>query len=79
MQHLDHFGQPLALGDCVAYPRGNQMMVGTILKLNPKLVGIKSVASKWGDCNKYSQQLIRLSGPEVTMYLLKRPTSKTTK
>lgn len=70
-QHNDFFGQPLELGDCVVYPRGNSMHVGTVSKINPKMVGIKGVA-RWGSCNKYSSELVKVSGPEVTMYLLKR-------
>jgi hypothetical protein len=70
-QHSDFFGQPLEPGDCVVYPRSNSMHVGTVSKLNPKMIGIKGVA-RWGDCNKYPSELVKVSGPEVTMYLLKR-------
>lgn len=71
IEHKDLFGQPLAVGDCVVYPRSNNMSVGTVAKLNPKMVGVKGI-ERWGDCNKYPQELVRVSGAEVTMYLLKK-------
>jgi hypothetical protein len=73
--HNDLFGQPLAVGDCVVYPRSNSMTVGTVAKLNPKMVGVKGVSNRWTDCNKYPQELVKVSGSEVTMYLLKNSNS----
>lgn len=72
IQHQDLFGQPLEVGDCVVYPRSNSMTVGTVTKINPKMVGVKGVSTRWGDCNKYPQELVKVSGAEVTMYLLKK-------
>lgn len=71
--HRDILGQPLALGDCVVYPSSNSMYVGTIVKLNPKMVKVRRVGTRttW-EQNKYPQDLARVSGPEVTMYLLSK-------
>ena len=74
-QHQDLFGQSLEIGDCVVYPRSNSMRVGTVAKLNPKMVGVKGI-ERWGDCNKYSRELVKVSGAEVTMYLLKKSATK---
>lgn len=71
-EHLDLFGQQLMIGDCVVYPRGTNMTVGTVIKLHPKMVGVKGVNSRWDDCKKYSTELVQVSGAEVTMYLLKK-------
>ena len=76
IQHSDLFGQPLEIGDCVVYPRNTNMHVGTVAKLNPKMVGVKGVGTRWGDCNKYPQELVKVSGSEVTMYLLKKSATK---
>ena len=76
IQHSDLFGQPLELGDCVVYPRSNSMTVGTVAKLNPKMVGVTSVGHSWGNCNKYPKELVKVSGAEVTMYLLRKTTTK---
>jgi hypothetical protein len=76
VQHSDLFGQPLEIGDCVVYPRSNSMTVGTVAKINPKMVGVKGVSSRWADCNKYPQELVKVSGSEVTMYLLRKATTK---
>ena len=71
VQHSDLFGQPLEIGDCVVYPRSNTMMVGTVDRHIQTLVGVKGI-ERWGDCNKYPQELVKVSGSEVTMYLLKK-------
>lgn len=69
--HRDLLGQPLSLGDAVVYPSSNTMYVGTVTKLNPKMVKVKRVGQKYSwEQNKYPQDLVRVSGPEVTMYLL---------
>ena len=71
--HTDLFGQPIEIGDCVVYPRSNQMTVGTVIKLNLKMVGVKGVTGGyWPDCNKYPSELVKVQGSEVTMYLLKK-------
>ena len=69
-EQRDILGQPLAIGDVVVFPSSNTMYVGTITKLNPKMIKVKRVGkSKW-EQNKYPSDLARVSGPEVTMYLL---------
>jgi hypothetical protein len=40
------------------------------------MVGVKGVGTRWGDCNKYPQELVKVSGSEVTMYLLKKIVAK---
>jgi len=71
--HQDILGQPLSIGDCVVYPSMNTMYVGTITKLNPKMVKVKRVGAKYHtrEQNKYPADLAKVSGAEVTMYLLK--------
>ena len=68
--HCDILGQPLAVGDAVVYPVSNSMCVGTVVKLNPIMVKVRRVGSKW-EQNKYPLDLAKVSGAEVTMYLLK--------
>lgn len=71
-EHKDILGQLLAVGDAVVFPSSNSMYVGTVTKLNPKMVKVKRVGAKtkWGEINKYPTDLAKVSGPEVTMYLL---------
>lgn len=76
-EHRDILGQPLGVGDCVVFPSSNTMYVGMITKLNPKMVKVKKVpgtkyTSEW---NKYPADLAKVSGAEVTMFLLKHQTS----
>lgn len=70
-EHRDLLGQPLSVGDCIVFPSHNTMYVGTIVKLNPKMVKIKRVGRSAWEQNKYPDDLVRVEGAEVTMYLLK--------
>lgn len=72
--HKDRLDQTLNEGDCVAYPSGNSLVIGTITKINPKMLKVTAVGAKgyWArGTNKYPEDLIKLNGEEVTMYLLK--------
>lgn len=72
--HKDRLGRELKVGDCVAYPAGNTLVIGLIKKINPKMVGVSALgkARTWSVAkNKYPMDCVRLDGPEVTMYLLK--------
>lgn len=79
LEHRDKLGQLLAIGDAVCYPSHNSLELGTVKKLNPKMVKVFEVgrgASKWyNGSNKYPGDLVKVSGPEVTMYLLKMSSS----
>ena len=71
-QHRDKLGRLLKVGDCVAYPGSNTLMIGTVKKLNPKMVGVARLGKNaWGPSNKYPSDLVLLDGPEVTMYCLR--------
>ena len=76
-EHKDILGQPLALGDCVVFPSSNNMYVGTVIKINPKMIKVKRIGAKtrYGELNKYPEDLAKVSGAEVTMYLLKNQNS----
>lgn len=72
-QHNDLLGNPIALGNCVAFPYMNGLRIGTVIKLNPKMVQVKRVGAKnaYGKYNKYPTDLVVLNSQDVTMYLLK--------
>jgi hypothetical protein len=71
-EHRDKLGRLLNVGDCVAYPSSNSLVIGIVKKLNPKMVGVSQLGkNRWGDNNKYSNDLVILDGPDVTMYLIK--------
>lgn len=72
--HLDRLGREILLDDCVAYPQSNSLQIGIVVKLNKKMVGVRPAASKYrahSNTNKYPSDLVKLDGPEVTLYLLK--------
>jgi hypothetical protein len=69
-EHRDKLGRLLKVGDFVAFPDSNSLEVGMVKKLNPKMVGVSRIKSKWTQ-NKYPEDIVCLEGPEVTIYLLK--------
>ena len=72
-RHTDIFGQELLVDDCVVYPSHNSMVVGKIIKINPKMIKVAKVGSKNArESNKYPVDIVKVHGPEVTMYLLKK-------
>lgn len=72
--HKDKLGRIIKVGDAVCYPYHNSLELGTVKKLNPKMVTVWEVGprSKWyTGAKKYPNDLIIVEGPAVTMYLLK--------
>lgn len=67
--HKDTLGKDLEVGDFVAFPQGNHLFLGTVTKLNPKMVQIKKVNRKY-TINKYSLDLVKLDIKDLTIYLL---------
>ena len=78
-EHRDKLGRMLAVGDAVCYPSHNSLGLGTVKKLNPKMIKVMEAgrsASKWyTGSNKYPGDLVKVDGPEVTMYLLRMNSS----
>ena len=74
-EHRDKLGRLLSVGDAVCYPSHNSLELGTIKKLNPKMVKVWEAgrqAGRWyTGSNKYPGDLVKVEGSEVTMYLLK--------
>lgn len=80
IEHKDKLGRLLKVGDCVAYPESNSLVIGTIKKVTPKMTMVSELGKKptWYDKTghrKYPSDLVLLEGPEVTMYLLKMNTT----
>jgi hypothetical protein len=69
--HKDKLGRELSIGDAVCYPSHNSLYIGTVVKLNPKLVGVTDVGTNWkSQVNKYSYDLVKLDGADLTFYVL---------
>jgi hypothetical protein len=77
-EHRDKLGRLLRVGDAVSYPSHNSLELGTVKKLNPKMVKVWEAGrhGKWySGNNKYPGDLVKVEGAEVTMYLLKMSAS----
>ena len=70
-EHRDKLGRLLKMGDCIAFPSGNSLMIGVVKKINPKMIGVGKLGKSSWACNKYPQDCVLLEGPDVSMYLLK--------
>lgn len=70
IEHKDILGRIIEVGDAVAMADHNALAIAIVDKINPKMVKVKRVNSTWAQ-NKYPQDLIKINGPEVTMYLLR--------
>lgn len=76
--YRDLLGAELAVGDPVALANGSRLALGKIIKFSPKMVGICYLSDYRSSYSrlkyKYSTDLVKLQGEEVTMYLLKHST-----
>jgi hypothetical protein len=69
--HRDRLGILIVLGDFVAYPDNNQLRIGSVTKLNAKMINIMDVNKRYGTTRKYPADTVKLGGSELTMYILK--------
>lgn len=70
-QHKDKLGRELSVGDAVCYPSSNTLYIGTVTKLNNKMVKVQKVGSKYtSESNKYPSDLVKIEGADVTFYVL---------
>jgi hypothetical protein len=71
--HKDKLGRDLNLNDCVVFPRSNSLVVGKVVKINPKMIGVEEVSNrKWAySGNKYPQDCVIVDSADVTMYMLR--------
>lgn len=76
IEHKDKLGRELVVGDAVAFPHHNELYVGKIAKINPKMLTITSIDIRhraWSnsDYRKYPSETVRLDDVDLTVYLLK--------
>jgi hypothetical protein len=68
--HKDILGNPIKVDDTVVYPSHNSLKIAVVKKINPKMINVVAVGSKWPD-RKYPADLLVVDDPKITMYLLK--------
>ena len=73
--HRDKLGRAIALDDFVCYPNSNNLDIGKVVKITPKMVLVSRIPDryrKWGgESRKYPCDLVLIEGKEVTMYILR--------
>ena len=75
-EHFDKLGNKIELDDVVAVAHHYGLMIARVVKLNNKMVKVREfrkTQSRWdpGEYNKYSSEMVRIPGPEATVYILK--------
>lgn len=72
--HTDIFGRKLEIGDVVAAPYWNKNLgIFSVTRMTPKLVHLRKVGAK-STKSSYPVDVVKVDGPEVTMYILKNST-----
>lgn len=75
IEHKDKLGRSLNIGDTVCYSRSNSLAFGVVKKLNPKMVKVSDVRWRGEGTNKYPFDVVKVEGPDVSVYLLKMSSS----
>lgn len=74
-EHVDILGQPLNEGCHVAMAHHNNMKIGKVIKVSPKMLRIVPLSHKgYGSTDGYlvySNQTVRLDGPDALAYILR--------
>lgn len=70
IEHRDLLDQEIKIGDLVACADHNNLLIGTVEKLNPKMIGVKFMGYR-SHKNKYPKDMIVVDGPQAMIYLLK--------
>jgi hypothetical protein len=65
----DILGTAIKVGDIVAYPDHNNMRIGTVTKINPKMINVVAIGRRVPD-RKYPTDLLVVDDPKIAMYLL---------
>lgn len=70
---LDKLGRTIKEGDYVVCADSNDLMIGTIKKINPKMLSVARLDGRlWRkESLKYPSGTVLLDGPDVTMFLLR--------
>jgi hypothetical protein len=72
----DFLKRKLELGDSVVFipPYSKTMTLGRVVAFSPKMVRV--VYRSWGntdsESSRYPGELVKVDGPDLTMYLLKK-------
>lgn len=80
MEYKDHLDRPIEVGDNVIFilPNFGGLQLGKVIKLTPKNVRVSFVRrSGWrkgaeDTAVRPAQDIVKVDGPDLVMYLLKR-------
>ncbi len=72
--HHDILGKEVNIEDIVAFSHHNQLKIGKVIKLNPKMLKIKEFRKNrsWGggEYNIYSSETVIIPGADAIIYIL---------
>jgi hypothetical protein len=73
--HRDKLGRKIELENFVCYPSSNNLDIGKVVKITPKMVLVSRIPDKYrkwgGESRKYPCDLVLVEGKDVTMYILR--------
>jgi hypothetical protein len=70
-KHADILGNDIKVGDACAYPTHNELKIGIVAKLNPKMIDVVGIGKSYFT-RRYPHDVYLISNdPKLSMYLLK--------
>jgi hypothetical protein len=74
--HRDILGRDISIDEIVAFSHHNQLKIGKVIKLNPKMLKIKEFRKNrsWGsgEYNIYSSETVIIPGADAVIYILQQ-------
>lgn len=76
--HKDFLGKELAVGDFVIFIRQGyrSFRLANVVSVTPKKVRVKWGDSQWDEVLQNPTSLVKVEGPDLTMFLLQQDYSK---
>lgn len=68
--HKDILGNDIKVGDACAFPAHNELKIGTISKLNPKMIDVIQVGKSYWT-RRYPHDVYIVNDSKLSIYLLK--------
>lgn len=71
MEHVDILENKVELGAYVVYPSHNNLYIGRVIKIMPKMIRVTRINKRNNESILYANQSCVIEGPDVMAYVLK--------
>ncbi len=70
--HKDILGNDIKLGDVCVYPAHNTMKIGSITKLNPKMIDVVEIGKSYWTRRYPTDVYLITNDPKLSLHILKK-------